>query len=176
MTWWWPEQGARHAERVLAQETRYLHEDFRPIAGRIVGAAEAGYYWSFEWTGLEQGLEWMAGEVNVADYVRAALWMVQVLMVRVVLLVFSLPAFVLFGAVGVTSGLTLRDIRRWSAGREFGGVYHTAKRLAPRALALAAVIYLAIPVAVHPSAVIVPGAALFGGLTLIVAASFKKYL
>ena len=78
--------------------------------------------------------------------------------------------------MGLSGGLTLRDIRRWSAGREFGGVYHAAKRGAPRILFAAAFVYLAIPFAVHPSAVIVPGAALFGGSALVVAASFKKYL
>ena len=106
----------------------------------------------------------------------AALSTVQVLIVRVVLLAFSAPAFGLFGLVGLAGGLTLRDIRRWSAGREFGGVYHAAKRGAPKVLLAAAVIYLAIPFAVHPTLVIVPGAALFGASVLIVAASFKKYL
>lgn len=197
MTLWWSDLGSGHAAAVMRREAGYLHGDFGPAAERIVWAAGRGYYWGFEWTGVAEGLEWAAGQVgtglaapfraagrperagpgvDVLEYVRAALWMVQVLMVRVVLLVFSLPAFALFGVVGVTSGLTLRDIRRWSAGREFGGVYHTAKRLAPRALAAAAVVYLAIPVAVHPTAVIVPGAALFGLLTMVVAASFKKYL
>ena len=41
---------------------------------------------------------------------------------------------------------------------------------------MAAFVYLAIPGAVHPSAVIVPGAALFGAAVCVVAASFKKYL
>ena len=122
------------------------------------------------------GLRRLGAGVDLAEYVRAGLITVQVLMVRVVLLVFSAPAFLLFGVVGLAGGLTLRDIRRWSAGREFGGVYHVAKRIAPRVLAVAAFVYLAIPFAVHPSAVIVPGAALFGGAVLVVAASFKKYL
>ena len=38
-------------------------------------------------------------------------------MVRVVLLVFSAPTFLLFGVVGLAGGLTPPDIRRWSAGR-----------------------------------------------------------
>ena len=40
----------------------------------------------------------------------------------------------------------------------------------------AAFVYLAIPFAVHPTAVVVPGAALFGASALVVAGSFKKYL
>ena len=176
MTWVWPDEGAAHAAGILREETGYLHDDFRGAAVRIVDGADWAYYWAFEWTGIEEGLKWVASAVGVVDYALAGLLMVQVFMVRVVLLAFSAPAFALFGAVGLTSGLTLRDIRRWSAGREFGGVYHTAKRLAPRALTAAAVVYLAIPVAVHPTLVIVPGAALFGGFVMVVAASFKKYL
>ena len=176
MTWWWPDEGAEHAAGVLRREAAYLNADFRPSAARILQAAERGYHYAFEWTGIAAVLGWLGGTVRVGEYVRAALSVVQVLMVRVVLLAFSVPAFLLFGLVGLAGGLTLRDIRRWSAGREFGGLYHAAKRGAPRALAAAAVVYLAIPVSVHPSAVIVPGAALFGASALVVAASFKKYL
>ncbi len=176
MTWWWPEEGAGHAENVLRREAGYLNADFRPAAARVLGAAERGYHYAFEWTRLGEGLRWIGGTVDVGAYVRAALFAVQVLMVRVALLVFSAPAFAVSGLTGLAMGLTLRDIRRWSAGREFGGLYHAAKRLAPRALALAAVVYLAIPVSVHPTAVIVPGAALFGVSALVVTASFKKYL
>ena len=176
LTWWWPDQGAEHAAGVLRREAGYLNQDFRPSAARILHAAERGYFYAFEWTGLASALRWLGGTVRVDEYVRAALSIVQVLMVRAVLLLFSVPAFLLFGLAGLAGGLTLRDIRRWSAGREFGGVYHAAKRGAPRVLAAAAIVYLAIPVSVHPSAVIVPGAALFGVSTLVVAASFKKYL
>ena len=176
MAFWWPEAGAEHAVGVLKREAGYLNADFRPSAARILHAAERGYHYAFEWTGLAAALRWLGGSVRLDEYVRAALATVQVLLVRIVLLVFSAPAFALFGLVGLAGGLTLRDIRRWSAGREFGGVYHAAKRGAPRVLAAAAIVYLAIPVPVHPSAVIVPGAALFGASALVVAASFKKYL
>ncbi len=176
MTWWWPEQDAEHAADVLEREAGYLNADLRPAAGRVLEAAERGYFYAFEWTGLADALDWLGGTVDLSEYVRAALWTVQVLMVRVVLLAFSVPAFLGFGLVGLAGGLTLRDVRRWSAGREFGGIYHAAKRGAPKVLYAAAFVYLAIPFAVHPTAVIVPGAALFGAAALVVTASFKKYL
>ena len=176
MTWWWPLEGAEHAANVLRREAGYLNDDFRPFAAGILRGAERGYFYAFEWTGLAATLRWLGGAARVDEYVKAALWTIQVLVVRVVLLAFSIPAFALFGLAGLAGGLTLRDIRRWSAGREFGGVYHAAKRGAPRVLGAAAFVYLAIPFAAHPTAVIVPGAALFGASVLIVAASFKKYL
>ena len=175
MTWWSPEQGAGHAAAVLEREAGYLNADFRPAAARVLGAGERARFYVFEWTGLAAGLRWLGGAARLDAYVDAALWTAQVLVVRVVLLAFSAPAFLGFGLVGLAGGLTLRDIRRWSAGREFGGVYHAAKRGAPKVLFAAAFVYLAIPFAVHPTAVIVPGAALFG-VSALVAASFKKYL
>ena len=176
MTWVWPEQGAGHAQAVLEREAGYLNQDFSRAARGVGRWSGAAWHWAFEWTGLARGAVWLGEAVGAADYAAAALAMLQVVLVRVVLLVFSTPAFVLFGAVGAVWGLTLRDLRRWGAGREFGGVYHRAKRSAPRVLVAAAVVYLAMPVAVHPSAVIVPGALLFGVLVAVVTASFKKYL
>ena len=176
MTWWWPEQGAGHAANVLRREAAYLNEDFRPSAARVLRGAERAWFYAFEWTGLAAALRWLGGAARLDEYAKAAVWTAQVLIVRVVLLAFSAPAFVAFGLVGLTGGLTLRDVRRWSAGREFGGLYHAAKRGAPRVLFAAAFVYLAIPFAVHPTAVVVPGAALFGASALVVAASFKKYL
>ena len=176
MVWWWPDQGAQHAEGVLRREAAYLHGDFRTAAAGVLRAAERAYFYAFEWTGLAAGLRWLGGSVRLDEYVKAALWTVQVLVVRVILLGFSTPAFLAFGLVGLAGGLTLRDVRRWSAGREFGAVYHAAKRGAPKVLFGAAFVYLAIPFAVHPTAVVVPGAGLFGASVLVVAASFKKYL
>ena len=176
MAWWWPEQGSARAAEVLRREAGYLSEDFRPSAARILHGAERAWFYAFEWTGLAAALRWLGGAARVDEYVNAAFWTVQVLIVRVLLLAFSAPAFAALGAVGLAGGLTLRDVRRWSAGREFGAVYHAAKRGVPKVLFAAAFVYLAIPFAVHPTAVIVPGAALFGASALVVAASFKKYL
>ena len=176
MTFWWPELGSAHARGILAAEASYLHGDFASAASTVGRWAEGAYHWAFEWTGIEAGAAWVGGKAGVSEYVAAGFAMLQVFLVRVVLLVFSLPVFALFGIVGVTSGLTLRDIRRWSAGREFGGVYHRAKRVVPGTLKFAAIVYLAIPVAVHPTLVIVPGAMLFGVMAALVVGTFKKYL
>jgi len=176
MTFVWPELGSRHAEEILLREAGYLHGDFAAAASRVGRWGGRGYYWAFERTGIESGAMWLGERAGVSEYVAAGFAMVQVFVVRLVLLAFSAPSFALFGLVGLASGLTLRDVRRWSAGREFGGVYHKAKRIAPAVLKLAAVVYLAVPVAVHPTAVIVPGAMLFGAMVALVASTFKKYL
>ena len=176
MLWWWPGEGSGHARAVMLEERGYLGEDFQVAAGYVGRWVGQGYYWAFEWTRIEAGLTWLGGRTGLAEFVRAALYQVQILLWRLCTLAVSAPVFVLFGVVGVCSGLAMRDVRRWSAGREFGAVYHGSKRWAPRLLALAAVVYLTIPTAVHPTSVIVPGAAVFGAAVWLVAASFKKYL
>ncbi len=81
---------------------------------------------------------------------------------------------VLFGIVAITDGLVRRDLRRW--GWESSFVYHHAKRLLVPLPVAAWIVYLSLPVSVHPNFVVLPFA-LFFALTLgITAATFKKYL
>ena len=173
---------AAHSEAMVVQEVTYLNADFREAAfgsdpaELITWVAGQAYYYVIVWTQLERGLGWIAAEVGFKSYVEALLNMVQLFFVRVGILTFSLPVFVLFAIVGVTTGLTMRDIRRWSGGREFGGVYHIAKRFAPKALLVAWFVYLTIPMSLHPNLIVLPCAILFGVNLMIITASFKKYL
>lgn len=175
-------EGAGHAEAMLTQEVTYLNADFREAAfgndpavliTRLAGRA---YYYIVVWTGVECAVGWVGNNLGVAEYTLAMLTIMQLFLVRLGILVFSLPVFVLFAVVGVTTGLAMRDIRRWSGGREFGGVYHIAKRFAAKALIVAWFIYLTLPISMHPNAIILPCAVLFGANMLIITASFKKYL
>ena len=178
----WPESGVNHSVGMLEREVGYLNSDFRESAFgndpalAITALAAKGYYYTFQWTRLEDALHWFGERVGLYDYVLAISVIAQLFMVRLGILTFSLPVFALFATVGITSGLAMRDIRRWSGGREFGGVYHSAKRIAPKALLLAWFVYLALPVSLHPNTIILPCAALFGLNLLIISASFKKYL
>ncbi len=73
-------------------------------------------------------------------------------------------------------GLVRRDIRRFSAGRESGFIYHRAKAsLIPLAV-LPWVTYLALPVRVNPLLILLPSAVLLGVAVCIAATTFKKYL
>ena len=70
----------------------------------------------------------------------------------------------------------MRDIRRWSAGREFGGVHHLVRRWPGRVLVVGCFVYLSLPVAIHPTVVVLPSAALLGVVCALAAGTFKKYL
>ena len=78
--------------------------------------------------------------------------------------------------VGLVDGLVQRDLRRWGGGRESAYVYHYAKRSNLFFLGLGAVVYLAIPVSLHPAMVLVPFAAACATTVGVTASRFKKYL
>jgi len=78
--------------------------------------------------------------------------------------------------MALVGGFVQRDLRRWGGGRENSFVYHWAKRSAMPLLVLSWVIYLALPVSVHPSFVVLPFASLFALSVAVTASSFKKYL
>lgn len=178
----WTEAGAAHSAGMLERELGYLNRDFRTTvfgndpALTISSLAGLTYYYLFQWTHIEDALRWFGQWLGLSSYMLAVGLIAQLFLVRLGILTLSLPVFVLFATVGVTSGLVMRDIRRWSGGREFGGVYHSAKRIAPKALLMAWFIYLALPLSMHPNAIILPCAVLFGLNLLIISASFKKYL
>lgn len=110
------------------------------------------------------------------EYLMAAIYILIMFFVRIAVLMLSMPAFVLFGVVGVCDGLMQRDLRRWRGGNESGYVYHWAKKFAIPTLALAWILYLAIPSSIHPNYMITPFAVLFGLCLMVMSSKFKKYL
>jgi len=198
MLFWWPEQGLAHSRGMLDAEIAYLDEDFRKslivssparLASRFAHAFQLVF---FEWTPLSDFLEWLAappapGEwqittgmpalyARLADFIIAAMTITQVFAVRLAVLVLATPVFVLAALVGFADGLVRRDLRRWGGGREHGLLYHHAKRPVVPSFVACWVVYLSLPASLHPTFVVVPFAAIFGGLVALSAATFKKYL
>lgn len=198
MVWWWPQEGVGHSERMLAQEIGYLNEDFQKsmVTSDPVRYArqfaDTAYYYLFEWTGLIEFLRWLGQPPRVPDnrfrlalreiylpaaqYVEAALIVTQVFAVRLAVLTLAMPVFVLFSLVALTEGLVRRDLRRWGGGRESSYLYHHAKRAILPSLILTWIIYLGLPVSLHPNIIVLPFAALFAVALAITASTFKKYL
>ena len=198
MTWIWPDEGVLHSERMLARELEHLDADFRasvvtaaPVAF-ATATAEALDRLLFERTGAARAVRWVTSAPGAQDsrarrllrllvvpalaYVQAARNTVKVFGTRVAVLVLAMPAFVLLGIVGFTDGLVERDLRRWSGGRESAFLYHHAKRTLLPSVVGAWVLYLAWPVSVHPSYVILPFATLFAAALALTGSTFKKYL
>ncbi|CCE23779.1 TIGR03747 family integrating conjugative element membrane protein [Methylotuvimicrobium alcaliphilum] len=197
-TGFWDEPGVDHSERMLQQELQYLNRDFRQSAivespMRYAERFSQNFYdLTFKKTGIQSAIIWLAiptqassGQFRkslhrlfqmVEAYVLAAMTVTQIFGVRLAVLTLAMPAFVLLGATGLVDGLVQRDIRRWSGGRESSFVYHWAKKALYPSLILPWIVYLAMPVSVHPNLVVLPFAVLFAVSLLVMSSTFKKYL
>ena len=181
MLFLWPEEGAGHAARMVEREVGYLNRDFLEAevvaspAATIVAAADFAWHWGFERTGVAGAVRWLGRETAVGGFAAAALLTVQLFLLRCVVLLFSLPVFAVFVVVGLATGLSLRDVRRWSAGREFGGAFHVVRRWPGRVLWVGCFAYLSLPFAIHPTVVVLPSALLLGVVCAAASALFKKY-
>ena len=177
---------------------QYLNDDFkRSVVTSDPAAFARGFIafsnkWLFERTGFRQFLNTLQhpevpGEnrlvswsrtayQQVTEYVSAMMNTIETFSVRLAVLTLAMPAFLLAAVVATTEGLVRRDLRRWGGGRETSFVYHHAKRIILPLLITAWVVYLSMPVSVHPTLVVLPFAILFAIAITVTSATFKKYL
>lgn len=113
---------------------------------------------------------------RLAKYIVAAKNRVLVFGIRMTVLLFAMPVLVLCCIVALIDGFVRRDLRRWGGGRESGFIYHWAKQVALPLAVGAWIIYLVLPVSIHPSLAIFAFAALLSMATTAAAGTFKKYL
>jgi integrating conjugative element membrane protein (TIGR03747 family) len=106
----------------------------------------------------------------------ATVYVTVITLVRVTILVLSIPLFILVVLVALTEGLGRRDIRRYGAGYESSFVYHHAKRMVKPVIYIPCMLYLSWPTAVYPNLLLLPAAILLGITVTVTTASFKKYL
>ncbi|MBO9738895.1 TIGR03747 family integrating conjugative element membrane protein [Xanthomonas axonopodis pv. begoniae] len=202
MAVFWPDEGWRHAQAMLGHELDQLSDYFVRSAlvqepGRTAHQwVQQAYEWAFVRSGLLEWIQdasrqaragasrpaWSLRQVlstvssHAEGYLIAAAYTVLVFLVRLLVLCLTLPLFALAAFVGMVDGLVRRDIRRFGAGRESGFLYHRARAsLVPLAV-LPWVTYLALPVSVHPVAILLPSAVMLGVAVDVAAGSFKKYL
>jgi integrating conjugative element membrane protein (TIGR03747 family) len=78
--------------------------------------------------------------------------------------------------VALADVLVRRDLSHWDGGRESSFVYRYAKKAALPLVIIARVLYLALPLSLHPSWVILPFAIGFALTVTETASTFTKYL
>lgn len=198
----WKDQGWRHSQEMLQYELGHLSSHFtRSVVvqepGRTAHAlVDTGYQWVFVRSGLLERMNQAAerarapsqGQVRnfryfisqayvwAENYLIAAAFTTLTFLVRLLVLVLTLPLIATAAFVGLIDGLVRRDVRRFGAGRESGFLYHRAKASLMPLAVLPWVTYLALPVSVHPLVILLPSAALLGLAVSLTAGSFKKYL
>lgn len=183
---WFEATGSDHAYQTMVSEMGYLDTHFRrslmvsePVqfATHLI---ETCNQWLFIKTGIAAWTQaqltpgsWLS---TIQTYLTAAMYVTLMTLTRCVILLLTLPLFVIAALIGVTDGLVSRDLRRFGAGRESAFIYHHAKRLVTPVFLTAWLIYLSLPFSIHPNLFLLPCALLFGLMVSIAASSFKKYL
>ena len=95
---------------------------------------------------------------------------------RLGVLVLAVPLFALAALGAAADGLVTWYRRRTSAGREWGFIYHRAKRSLALAVLAVWAAYLVPPVYLDPRWAVVPFVVTVGVFTRFAAAYFKKHL
>lgn len=114
--------------------------------------------------------------VYLERYVLAAFYTTVTFVLRLLVLAMTLPLFALAALTGLVDGLVRRDLRRFSAGRESGFLYHRARATILPLAVLPWVTYLALPISMHPLWVLLPAAGMLGMAVDVTVGSFKKHL
>jgi integrating conjugative element membrane protein (TIGR03747 family) len=198
MTFWWEAEGVEHSQKMIAKELSYLGEDIQHslLTENTMAYAESfserAHRVLFEYTGILELMNWLTPVPSpaetgirpllrnlywpISEYAIAAIQITQVFAVRLAILTLATPAFGLFALVALVDGLVRRDLRRWGGGRESSFVYHYAKKAAFPLIISAWVLYLALPISIHPSWIVLPFSIGFAFTVSITASTFKKYL
>lgn len=100
----------------------------------------------------------------------------HVMCIKLMILLASIPLFVLAMTAGLVDGLNQRAIRTASLGRESSYVFHQLNNYFKRALLVLLTLWLAIPLSITPALMFVPVSILLSVLVSITASHFKKYL
>lgn len=202
LIFWWPEQGSLHARGMMETELGYLSSNFtRSLffsepAVTAMAWINLGYHWIFVDSGfigfISQGTvagggantllteeisalgNWLL--THLRDFLQATVYITVVFIVRVLILVLSVPLFVMVVMVAMVEGLSRRDLRRYGAGYESSFLYHHAKRFIRPSVIYPCMLYLAWPTAIYPNLVLLPAALLLGASVTVLMSTFKKYL
>ncbi|EDT2963656.1 TIGR03747 family integrating conjugative element membrane protein [Salmonella enterica subsp. enterica] len=185
IAFFWPEAGAEHAHIMMRQELRWFSDEMtrsllmdNPV-GKLEQVLLLAWQKAFIDTGFMPWIESLRhnpGSYWIDTYLKASVYIVLTFILRVFVLLLTIPLFILVTLVGIVDGLVRRDIRRFGCGYESGFIYHHAKRANMPVFFLAWIIYLSLPFSVNSCLILLPAALLFGFLVSITVGSFKKYL
>jgi integrating conjugative element membrane protein (TIGR03747 family) len=199
MIFWWPEQGSLHSLNMLNNEINFINDGFssatvfnyKPVD--LINYAYSTFYDVNDKEGaVNNFLRWVnepntsnVGAIeaffkgtgyNIKEFLLSAFYIFLVFIIRLSILLLSLPLFILVTVLALIDGFAQRDIRRWQNGRESGFRYHYAKALALPSFFIVWVLYLSIPFSIHPNFLILPLAIVYGYVIREMVSWFKKYL
>jgi len=193
MAFLWPELGSAHSYEMMKTELGWFSNDFThslfatepvKLVGRILSLLN-------HWLYIDIGLKKFANQPHglaqkdsvkiqiyyfLKEYALAGLYIVSIFLLRLAVILFSMPLFILAITVGIVDGLVSRDLRKFGCGYESGFIYHHSKIMIIKPLLASGMVYLALPFSIHPLTILLPSALLHGLSISITIRSFKKYI
>ena len=164
-TWqWW--RGSAGATEWLVEDLAIVSDTLQQGIAALVHSldGQSGLFWTETVTTVIRCALLSAGNVTLTFLLRLAI------------LLQTLPLFALAIIIGLIDGLVRRDLRRFGAGHESGFVYHHARRMIGSSLAATGIVWLALPVFFGLGYVLVLGAIANGMAISVAICTFKKYL
>lgn len=164
-TWqWW--QGSAGAPVWLVEDLTLVSDTLQQGSAALVHSlnGQSGLFWTETVTMMIRCALLSAGNVTLTFLLRLAI------------LLQAIPLFALIIVVGLIDGLVRRDLRRFGAGHESGFVYHYARHMISSCLIATGLVWLAVPVFLKPSYMLVPSAVITALSVSLVLGAFKKYI
>ncbi len=95
---------------------------------------------------------------------------------KLLVIILSIPLLMLFLFTGLVDGLVLREVRRYSNGRESSLIYHQWRRLLKPVLLVGYGVYLICLYPVNPMYILLPVTVLAACVVAVMIKHYKKYL
>ena len=178
---WWDLPGAAHSDWMLRVELGWLNRDFQGVLGsptdNAIRFSSYMYDLFFVWFGYDIAQSVLDSSANTGyvAYIKASMNITQLFFVRMIVLLFSLPIFIIFASMAFVDGLMKRELRRFGGDRESGWIWHRAfQSIKPLSIA-PFVLYLASPWSIHPTIVILPFVMMISYAIWLSTLKFKKY-
>ncbi|MBF0035502.1 DUF4400 domain-containing protein [Citrobacter freundii] len=175
---WWPQEGVAHVHRTMIQEQGALARDLYPHPLGDIALALLHY----GLRGLLNLLEWSCSlfrhvltEPIVTLISHTMADALISFMTRLLRLIATLPLFLLCAIAGVVEGVMLRDLRIFGTGNESVFIHRGVRWIGASVTTYLGLIYLAQPMLL-PSTPVLIAAALWTGIILrMTASSFKRW-
>ena len=197
VSWLWADQGIGHARglveenlafiaeyprSVLIEDTLAFEHQVIDVVARPFLALGVLKYYQASLQPIPRSASNLGKTTGLIQRELAKLFMVAMYIamdtaMRLFVVVFALPAFLLACLLGIVDGLVRRDLRRWGGGRESSFVYHRAKKATVWSISGGFGIYLAWPFGgFNPAYMVLIFTVLVAASLSMYVGTFKKYL
>ncbi|MET1256943.1 TIGR03747 family integrating conjugative element membrane protein [Aliikangiella maris] len=180
---WW-EFGSEHSLDMIKRELSYSNDNLRKEFYYTDGGGWTSNILRYYMLGMHALFYWCSQIANyvfdnpelIVVYMESGYNISVVFGLRILLVVYSIPLFVMVFLWAFVDGLTERDLRRFGAGRESSTIFEASRRMLFPLLIIPFLIYLSFPTSVNPMLIIAPSAIIQAFLYRVLFSKYKKYL